>query len=470
MKCLIYCQEHEMEWIRNYFSDAEAYMLHIANKPLLEFFVDFCALNEIKDIYIALESTLIEPSTYFTDGSRWDTNINYITLNKERTFEAVINSNKDLFSEDSLLVFNGFFFLEYKKSRLSESFLPQDKSWQHVNNSGHGLLFLQKPCAYNTKSKKALDSYSGKHLNIKELDSLKSYFDLNMDMVAGVARDYIMSSYNNERGVFIGQNVEITYSSEITKPIILGDNVELKKYSEVGPDAIIGNDTLIDNDTTVRNSIVYCHSYVGSKLEINNKIIYKRRVIDPYNGAMIHIVDDFLLAEVRNDLITSVMSRVLEVLLICFLFCLQLPFYIILRPFTSGSYKKLEIWRDKSGMSKVTLKIFDYKVNTRANKLFLKLSLHKFNLLFLCITRKLQLIGTAPQKANKSSLQNIRELSNYRPSLFSYSDMYGYEYGDERRQVAEVFYAKHISIARNIAIFFKTLIFNFFGIVNAKKN
>jgi len=193
-------------------------------------------------------------------------------------------------------------------------------------------------------------------------------------------------------------------------------------------------------------------------------------VIDPYTGDMIHIVDDFLLSEVRNDLITSVMSRVFEVFLIVFLFCLQLPLYLILRPFIGGKYRKIEIWQDKSGTRKSTIKIFTYKVNTRSNKLFLKFSLHKFHLLFLCMTRRLQLIGSAPQEATKEALQNIRELSNYRPSVFSYSDMYGYEYGDKRRQVAEVYYAKHVTIGLNLAIFFKTLIFNFFRIVNVKKH
>ena len=469
MKCLIYCQDHGREWIRRYFSDAEAYMLHIGNKPLLEFFVEFCILNDVKDIHIALESTSNESKDYLGDGSKWDISINYIELAEENTLEGVINSNKDLFSKENLLVFNGFFFLQYKKAHITNNFLAQDKSWEKLNDSGHGLLFLKNPCTY--KSNKRLKYFAGKSfLQVKELDSIKSYFDLNMDMVTGAARDYIMPIYNNERGVFIGQNVEIMYDCEIAKPIILGDNVELKRRSKIGPGVIVGSNTLIDSDTTVQNSIIYCHSYVGSKLEIDNKIIYKRRVIDPYTGDMIHIVDDFLLAEVRNDLITSVVSRVLEVFLIAFLFCLQLPFYIILRPFIGGKYKKLEIWKDKSGMRKTTINIFTYKVNTRSNKLFLKLSLHKFHLLFLCMTRKLQLIGNAPQEATEEALQNIGELSNYRPSAFSYSDMYGYEFNDKRRQVAEVFYAKHITIGLNAAIFFKTLIFNFFRIVNAKKH
>ena len=469
MKCLIYCCEHNMEWLRRYLSDIEAYMLHIANKPLIEFFVEFCVLNGVKEIHIVRKAEQNGIEDYLGDGSKWDIKLNYMELDEKSGLEEVIRDGKDLFGKEGLLVFNGFFFLQYKKSHLTKSFLPRDASWQNLNESGLGILFLKSPASY--KASKKLKHFAGKKfLTAQKIASIKDYFDLNMSMVNGGARNYIMPSYNSESGVYIGQNVEIMYSCDIVKPIILGDNIELKKRSEIGPGAVIGSDSLIDSDTTIWNSVVYCNSYIGSKLEIDNKIIYKRRVIDPYTGDMIHIVDDFLLSEVRNDLITSVMSRVFEVFLIVFLFCLQLPLYLILRPFIGGKHKKIEIWLDKSGTRKSTIKIFTYKVNTRSNKLFLKFSLHKFHLLFLCMTRRLQLIGSAPQEATKEALQNIRELANYRPSVFSYSDMYGYEYGDKRRQVAEVYYAKHVTIGLNLAIFFKTLIFNFFRIVNVKKH
>lgn len=468
MKCLIYCREQNMEWVRHYLSDAEAYMLHIGNKPLLEFFIEFCVLNEIKDIRIVRKNDSSEIDAYLGDGSKWDINLDYAGLENDLELEDMLKEHKDLFGKEGLLVFNGFFFLQYKKSHLSKDFLMSSASWQNLNESGQGILFLKSPASY--KAAKKLKHFAGKNfMASRPLNSIRDYFNLNMDMVTGGASNYIMPGYNSERGVFIGQNVEIMYGCDIIKPIILGDNVELKRRSEIGPGAIIGSDTLIDSDTNVCNSVVYCNSYIGSKLEIENKIIYKRRVIDPFSGDMIHIVDDFLLAEVRNDLITSVVSRVIEVILLAFLFCLQLPFFLILRPFIGGKYKKIDIWRDKSGTRKLAIKIFTYKVNTRSNKLFLKLSLHKFHLLFLCMVRKLQLIGTAPQEATEEALQNIRELSNYRPSVFSYSDMCGYEFNDKRRQVAEAFYAKHMTIGLNIAVFFKTLIFNFFRIVNVKR-
>lgn len=469
MKCLIYCRPEGAEWTREYFPDAEPYLLRIGNKPLLEFFIEFCALNEIREVYLARDGIGREASSFFGDGSKWDIELKYLDSDYAADLGKLLKGFKEL-TDDSLLVFDGFFFLQYKKSHMDADFLPHDKTWCNLDDFGQGLIFLPEPDKYKEKDKEHLEEFDGKHfLKAKNFASVKDFYELNMDMVYGAARDYIMPSYSNERGVFIGQNVEIMYGCEITKPVILGDDIQLKRGSEIGPNAIIGSNSLIDNDTIVRNSIVYRNSYIGSKLEIDNKIIYKRRLIDPETGAMIHIVDDFLLAVVHNDLFTSIMSRLVEMILIVFLFCIQLPFYIILRPWVRCSYQTIEIWRDKTGSHKVRMKKFVPDGYSKANKLFIKFSLHKFHLLPLCLIRKLRLVGSAPQPATSEALENIRELSNYRPSAFSFSDMYGSLSNEDKRQVNELFYAKHARIGLDIAIFFRTLIFNFFGNIHGKK-
>ena len=469
MKCLIYCCPEGAEWAKEYFSDAEPYLLRIGNKPLLEFFVEFCALNEISDVYLASDDGGEVVGSYLGDGSKWDIELKYLDTDYASGLEKILERFKEL-TDESLLVFNGFFFLQYKKSHMDAGSLPQDKPWCNLNDFGQGLIFLPEPGKYKEKDKKQFKEFDGKHfLSAKNFASVKDFYDLNMDMVHGAARDYIMPSYSSERGVFIGQNVEIMYGCEVTKPVILGDDIQLKRGADIGPNAIIGSNCLVDNDTIVRNSVIYRNSYIGSKLEIDNKIIYKRCLIDPETGAMIHIVDDFLLAVVHNDLFTSVLSRVIEMVLIVFLFCIQLPFYILLRPWVKCSYRPIEIWRDKTGSHTVCMKKFVPKGYSKANKLFIKFSLHKFHLLPLCLLRRLRLIGSAPQPATPEALENIRELSNYRPSAFSFSDMYGSLSNEDKRQVNELFYAKHASIGLDIAIFFRTLIFNFFGNIHGKK-
>jgi ADP-glucose pyrophosphorylase len=469
MKCIIYCNKAGTEWISQYFADADPYMLRIGNKPLLEFFVEFCVLSGIKDIHIIQTNNSHEIESYFRDGSKWDINLKYLTIDDELEIKEILRSKENDFSKDSLLVFNGLFFLNYKKKHIEDKFLQGEKSWQHTIESGQGLLYFDRFVSYKQMNK--LEYFDPKHfLQAKKLDSIKTYYELNMDLVSGAARNFIMPSYNSEQGVFIGQNVEIMYSCEITKPIILGDNIQLKKHSHIGPGAIIGSNSLIDSDTSVKNSIVYRNSYIGTKLEINNKIIYKRRLIDPESGAVIDIVDDFLLAEVHGDLISVLANWIIEVLFALILMIIQLPFYLIIRPFCKISYKRIEVWNDKSGFHKIRLKRTVFKEQTRANKLFSKLSLHKFHLLPLCLNRKLRLVGCTLRPANRESLRKIRELKNYYPAVFSFSDMCGCSYDDENCQVEELFYVKHATLKFNIAIFFKSLILNFFGIVNVRKN
>ncbi|MDD5697234.1 MAG: NDP-sugar synthase [Victivallaceae bacterium] len=469
MRCLIYCPDRGTEWVRRLFSDAEPYMLRIGNKPLLEFFIEFCALNGIKEIYISCERPSHDIENYFENGSKWDVSLNYLTFDQGSHLEKVLEARKKLFRADSLLVFNGFFFLQYKKAHLEADFLPRRQSWQNLTGEGAGLLFLRQVRDY--KPGKTLEYFDGKHfLQAKKLDTVKAYFELNMEMVAGAARNYIMPSYSNEKGVFIGQNVEIMYGCEIIKPIILGDNIQLKRHSRIGPGAIIGSNSLVDSDTSVSNTVIYRNSYIGTKLEVDNKIIYKRRLINPDSGHVIDIADDALLAEIHNDTVPFFANWLVEVILVCLLFAVQLPFYLLLRPRLHGSYRKTAVWKDKSGSAELLLNRFVFRHSWRADKLFVKLSLHKFHLLPLCLTRKLRLVGSIPRPATPEALQNIRELANYYPAVFSLSDMNGCDYDDENCQVYELFYARHATLRLNLGIFVKTLIVNFFGMTHAQKD
>ena len=108
MKCLIYCRPEGAEWTREYFSDAEPYLLRIGNKPLLEFFIEFCALNEIREVYLARDDSAQEVGSYFEDGSKWDIELKYLDTDYAAGLEKVLKRFKEL-TEDSLLVFNGFF-------------------------------------------------------------------------------------------------------------------------------------------------------------------------------------------------------------------------------------------------------------------------------------------------------------------------------------------------------------------------
>ncbi|MFA7232353.1 MAG: hypothetical protein WC071_13860, partial [Victivallaceae bacterium] len=79
MKCLINCRVKHSEWSRKYFYGINPYMLKIANKPLLEYFVEFCALSGVKEIRFVMEDSDTSVESFFQEGGKWDLKITYST-------------------------------------------------------------------------------------------------------------------------------------------------------------------------------------------------------------------------------------------------------------------------------------------------------------------------------------------------------------------------------------------------------
>ena len=94
MNCLIDCKEGAAGWMREFFPGAAPYMLRILNKPLLEYYVDFCWLLGIEEIRIVLYDSEIETEEYFGDGAKWGVRISYGLAHDEDSMEGILAKNK----------------------------------------------------------------------------------------------------------------------------------------------------------------------------------------------------------------------------------------------------------------------------------------------------------------------------------------------------------------------------------------
>ncbi|MDP3444256.1 MAG: nucleotidyltransferase family protein, partial [Ignavibacteria bacterium] len=81
-------------------------MLPLANKPALEYLVDLCAKNEIKDIRMNLHYLPEEIDTYFQDGKKWNVNISY-SLEKNLLGTAGAVKRSENYLDDTFVVLSG---------------------------------------------------------------------------------------------------------------------------------------------------------------------------------------------------------------------------------------------------------------------------------------------------------------------------------------------------------------------------
>ncbi len=466
MKCLINCKKQQTAWTKKYFYDIPSYMVRVANKPLLEYYIEFCSIIGVSDVRIVMEDAEPSIEKYFQDGAQWNLKITYGSSRKNEQLSSVVERNRLLFSGDDLLVISGFVFINYDKNRREYDFFQASTDSELVDEERNGLIYLRKNTIHALAKDAACPKYTGSMLGILLLNSIGRLFEVNMKMVNGASDKYIMSSYSNEDGIFIGQNVEIMKECEINKPVIIGNNIQLKNLSRIGPAAIIGDNTLVDANTAVNNSVVYGDSYIGSSLEISNKIIYKRRVIDPLSGEVLDIVDNFLISEIDSKFLRLYFMTAAHCITACGLMLMQLPLFIILRPFISIPRLENNYWADKTGSNKISFGSYEKYPKGLVNKLFFKFSLDKFHLIYLAFLGRISLVGNKPLVATDENVELINEHPSYHPAAFYYSETLDHEKDEFQVRIDELYYSFHRNLNFDLKIIVTTLVQRLFRDIN----
>ncbi|MDY6915125.1 MAG: sugar phosphate nucleotidyltransferase, partial [Candidatus Cloacimonadota bacterium] len=110
MRCLIYSPDSHNSWMKDYFPDVNPYFLKLLNKPLLEYYIDFCVINGITEIRIVLNNSSRALEDYFEDGTQWGVHISYNLSKPQDTLHNVLIKNSNFCKEDKLFIIQGFQF------------------------------------------------------------------------------------------------------------------------------------------------------------------------------------------------------------------------------------------------------------------------------------------------------------------------------------------------------------------------
>ena len=77
MKALLFCPVHGNEWVKQYFRNHPVYLLPFANKPAVEFALDYCFLSGIRDVRIISDEESDVLRMQFRRGEMLAMNLSY---------------------------------------------------------------------------------------------------------------------------------------------------------------------------------------------------------------------------------------------------------------------------------------------------------------------------------------------------------------------------------------------------------
>ena len=454
MKTLFTIREQDYAWAQQAFPSTHPLLLPLCNKPFAEFLIDFAILAGSTEIRLCSDGPLGEVEKYCENGSRWGIQITYANIQSEDTPQAILDKNRRFCGNERIMVIAGFNFIHYDKQHSYANLMSSMPAGTCTSCSGGSITLTGNPEA---------PAQNGPEipLSLIPIGDVASYYRLSMETLETGSSRYVLPGYGNEPGCAIGRNVIISKTTEIRKPVSIGNNVQLLSGTVIGPSAIIGSNVIIDTESTVTASVILDNTYIGEHLEISGRIASENLLVDPESGASIALEDTHFMTGIKTSGTSGSLKRtaihaLVATLLVVVLIIPFLLLYTILN--IRGRWKK-GTTTCHAGNSGKTISLPSVKILKTGllTELAMALSLDRFPQLFMVLNGQLAIIGSTPFDVSAE----IRELtagnSGYRPAVFSYAEAEDWPVNGSDCAIVERFHIVHSTPFKDIGMTFKAL-------------
>ena len=100
---------------------------------------------------------------------------------------------------------------------------------------------------------------------------------------------FTLPGYTAERDVHIGRNVVLERGTQVGRPVLRNDDVWCARNVRIDRDVIIGRGAFVGEGAHLLRTIVCDETYIGTGLEIVDKIVVGSRIIDAEAGSWIDL-------------------------------------------------------------------------------------------------------------------------------------------------------------------------------------
>jgi len=450
LKALLFCPVRGNLWLKRYFPDYPVYLLPFANKPAIEYALDFCFLSGIREVRIISDEESADLRARFRNGEMFGMEISCGGTPASCTLKQVVQQNRAFCRGSGLLILSGLFLPEYDKRNPHGLSIGDDEMKGCVYGDGRTAWYLLGRDRLNDLP----DDWTGFHddapVGGAPVSDIRDYYRHNMRLVGSDIEQYNLPGFSEGRNSFVGRDVRIPRSARVKPPVILGNGIQFGRKVFAGPNIIVGDNCMIDDGTTIRDSIILGNTYIGRNLEITGKICGGNRVIDPESGISIEVTNESVVSGMEPDEYSGCpfYQRIMAVLLLL----LQTIPYILLRPFLEFHATLAECLMVGGWKRTMALNGYVLPGESAAGRLFRGLTLEKYHLLRYAAAGKLRLVGNCLLEATERNGEFIRDLPGYAPGVFSYSEYLGHENEPVQMELDEQYYAHAMDCWFNVKI------------------
>ncbi len=313
MKTLICPYISQQEWVENFFPGYSLCSLPLAGKPCSEYLIDLAFMLRCREILVLDYDFSMEFSNQLQRRETGDFSVRYMGSELMPTLDSLLKKHKRFVTSADCLIFFGAVMPDIASV---DELLKNIEPVNPAEITGPGVFLRQEGQLFRCIS------------DLHRMESLADFYELNFTLL-NTPKAYTISGYSTEKGVFLGDNVEIM-TTNISAPLVLNDHCSIAGRCVLKNGVIVGKNAVIDQKTTLERTIVFDNVFIGGSVELVNKIVCKNRIIDPAAETSVPL-EQYSSAAVEEAFIT-IPTRTVSCLTALFLGILSLPLWAFLTP------------------------------------------------------------------------------------------------------------------------------------------
>lgn len=441
-------------------------LVPLGNRPLLEYWFELGLDLGARDMHLILDEGAEQVESYAGDGSRWGLRIQYGFRREGDSPLSILRRTPDLW-RDGVLFLHGPLFPR-RLPEFTRASADRDGCFWHGKPDGNCCALCRDAASVDRlladggPDAAGPRSFAELGLDPVPIESLRDFFALNLQLAGGEIARYLAPGYGAADGSCIGYNVVLPPSAEIAPTVILGNDCTVGRLASVGPCVVVGNHVRIGRQAQLTHCVVLSDTYVGDQVAIGEKIAAGNRLIDPEDGVVLELEDNWLLARMPPaappwDAYRAAIGWLVALAL---LGLQALPFAVLYGLIRLSGCGRMEPQRayGRNGRIRV-LPVFrpaDGRQDYWLVRVFLAASLDLAPRLLGAVRGRWRLCGHEPLRAPEA-LALRDELKVYFPAVFSYATARTGP-GDPAVAAMEArYYAEHRGIFEDLRILWATL-------------
>lgn len=288
MKALLVVREPHENW--SFLGhDRTPVMLPFLDRPLLQHAVESLVSQGCTEISIATMTALERIRSLVGQGRRWGAKITVHPLRDLTELPALalaIATNCEMVVGDAERLPKANAFVAAVTGDHRE-ITVEDQGWRKVKPTSFGDI----PWIVAVRGAEVF----------LDVTTPTTYMDSWQRAVKEEQSGFVRTGRETSEDVVVGRGARIHPSAKVVGPVYVGERCLVGPGAEIGPNAFVGADSIIENEGILADCAVFPHTYVGPRLEVRRKLVYRSTMYDLDRKVSLDAVEDFLLGGTRPD-------------------------------------------------------------------------------------------------------------------------------------------------------------------------